>query len=573
MRHNRKSFRDNDVAATMRSCRQHLAYGFVFNGLVSILMLAYPIFMVQMSERVVPARSFETLVALLVGFVIAMFAKAIFQWVRSILFIRASQRIEARLGDRLFDVMVRRAGSGQGESHAQHLRDLDSYRQFTTGRGALAVMDAPWGLFFLGVMLVVDLALGVTAMICMAILTLLTIANSALTKDPLLTANRRSMQSYLFADSVLRSAEAVVGMGMIDAVGRRWRRQRNAAIDAQGHASRWAAFFMSISASSRMFMQGALLAVGAVQAIRGEVPFGVVFACLFVFQFAMRPIEQLIAAGEEYWTVRDGMQRVDAILASDKVAPDGVRLPRPQGRLSCQDVSFVPRGAEKPILRSVGFTVQPGMSLGLVGLNGAGKTTLARILVGSLAPSSGTVRLDGADLATWNRDDLGRHVGYLPQMISLLPGTVGENIGRFGTNSDEEIIAAAKLAGAHEMILRLPRGYETEVGDTGFLLSGGQRQLIGLARAVVGNPALVVLDEPNSNLDGPGEEALLACLKGLKEQGTTVVMITHRPNLVANLDQAAVLRDGVLISFGSTEDVFRKIGRPMVVKKVASNDE
>jgi ABC-type protease/lipase transport system fused ATPase/permease subunit len=267
------------------------------------------------------------------------------------------------------------------------------------------------------------------------------------------------------------------------------------------------------------------------------------------------------------------MQRVDAILASDNPAKDGVRLPRPQGRLSCQEVSFVPRGAEKPILRSVSFTVQPGMSLGLVGLNGAGKTTLARILVGSLAPSNGSVRLDGADLATWNRDDLGRHVGYLPQMISLLPGTVGENIGRFGTYSDEEIIAAAKLAGAHEMILRLPRGYETEVGDTGFLLSGGQRQLIGLARAVIGNPALIVLDEPNSNLDGPGEEALLTCLKGLKEQGTTVVMITHRPNLVANLDQAAVLRDGVLISFGSTEDVFRKIGRPMVVKKVASNDE
>jgi ABC-type protease/lipase transport system fused ATPase/permease subunit len=337
-------------------------------------------------------------------------------------------------------------------------------------------------------------------------------------------------------------------------------------------ASNRGLFFSSFMGSARILMQGLLLAAGAIQVIAGEVPAGVVFASLFIFQFAMKPIDQLVSAWEEYLPVKEAMRRLDAALANAPEEERSIRLPRPTGKLVVQDLTFVPPGSDKPILKRLSFLVQPGTSLGLVGLNGSGKTTLARVLVGTLKPSAGAVRIDGADLQSWDRDELGEYVGYLPQTISLLQGTVADNIGRFGRFSDEDIIAAAKHAGAHDMILRLPKGYETPIGEGSLLLSGGQRQLIALARAIVGQPALVVLDEPNSNLDGPGEEALVSCLHGLKEIGTTVILITHRPNLVVHLDQAAVLRDGMLVSFGSTADVFQRLGRPTIVKKSGTAD-
>ena len=232
----------------------------------------------------------------------------------------------------------------------------------------------------------------------------------------------------------------------------------------------------------------------------------------------------------------------------------------------------MPPGSDRPVLKRISFGVRAGESLGLVGLNGSGKTTLARILTGSLRPTGGAVRIDGAELDQWSNHEFGQFVGYLPQSISLLPGTVAENIGRFGMYSDEDIIDAAKRARVHDVILRLPKGYETSLDDSS-VLSGGQRQLIALARAIVGNPALVVLDEPNSNLDGPGEEALIACMHDLKERGTTVILITHRPNLVMHLDHAAVLKEGTLVSFGSTTDVFKQLGRPTIVKKVGQARE
>jgi PrtD family type I secretion system ABC transporter len=561
------SHQDHDVAAALKACRQHFLFALCFESCVNVLLLAYPIFMFQVYDRVIAAKSWETLVALLIGFTIAIAAKGIFQWVRGTLLIRASARIERRLADRVFKVVVRKSASGTGPANAQLLRDLDSFRQFVTGKGAMAALDMPWGFLFLGILFLLDPAIGIAAGICIAVSAAATVANAILTKRALIKANVVGNASQQFSEAATRSAEAVVGLGMLNAVIGRWRSERNKAVQEQLIASGRGVVFSSFLGSARIFMQGCLMTVGVVQVINGEIPFGIVFAAIFVFGFAMKPVDQLISAWEDYHPVKEAMRRIDTVLKQSPEPMTTMHLPRPAGTITCQDVTFVPPGSDRAVLKRISFGVRAGESLGLVGLNGSGKTTLARILTGSLRPTAGAVRIDGAELDQWSNHEFGRFVGYLPQSISLLPGTVAENIGRFGMYSDDEIIDAAKRARVHDVILRLPKGYETSLEGSS-VLSGGQRQLIALARAIIGNPALVVLDEPNSNLDGPGEEALIACMHELKERGTTVILITHRPNLVMHLDNAAVLKEGTLVSFGATTDVFKQLGRPTIVKKV-----
>ncbi|MPR08701.1 type I secretion system permease/ATPase [Microvirga tunisiensis] len=566
------TYKDNDVAAAMRACRQHFLFAFVFNSFVNVLLLAYPVFMIQVFDRVIPAKSWETLVALLIGLTVAVCAKAVFQWVSGALLVRASIRIERRLADRLFKVVVRRSANGTGPAGAHLIRDLDSYRQFVTGKGALAAIDIPWGFLFIGVLVAIDPLIGFVAGLCLAISAGATIANSILTKRALIKANVIGHSSQQFSDAAARSAEAVIGLGMLDMVVGRWRSERNKALQEQLIASGRGVTLSAFLGSSRVLMQGILMGVGAIQVISGEVPTGIVFAAIIIFGFAMKPIDQIIGAWQDYHPVKEAMRRIDAALTHVAEPATNLRLPRPAGTITCQDLTFVPSGSDRPVLKRINFGVRAGESLGLVGLNGSGKTTLARILTGSLRPTSGTVRLDGAELDQWSNGEFGQFVGYLPQSVSLLPGTVADNIGRFGTFSDDAIIEAAKRARVHDLILRLPKGYETPL-DNNSMLSGGQRQLIALARAVIGNPSIVILDEPNSNLDGPGEEALVSCMRDLKERGTTVILITHRPNLVVHLDHAAVLKEGMLVSFGSTTEVFKQLGRPTIVKTVGQRHE
>ncbi|WP_112661581.1 type I secretion system permease/ATPase [Microvirga flavescens] len=563
-----QAYTDGDVRAALRACRQHFVLAAVFDTLVNMLLLAYPVFLYQIYDRVIPGKSWETLVALFIGLLLAVGTKAVFQWVRGILLVRASARIERRLSDRLFRIAVRRSASGHGAANAQLLRDLDSFRQFATGKGALAALDVPWGFLFLGIIIVVDPAIGVVATICMVISAIATFANTAMTKRALVNANVVGNSSQYFGDSVTRAAEAVVGLGMLNAVIARWRRERDKAIHEQLIASGRGVVFSSFLGSARILMQGAIMATGAVQVINGHIPAGLVFAAILIFQFAMKPVDQFVAAWDDYPPIRESMRRIDAVLSKVQEPEINLHLPKPLGMITVRDLVYVPPGADKPVLRRIGFNLEPGHTLGLIGLNGSGKTTLARVLTGSLRPSSGAVRVDGAELQQWGDDRLGEFIGYLPQNVSLLPGTVADNIGRFGRFSDEEIVEAAKKARVHDLVLRLPKGYET-VLDENMTFSGGQRQLIALARAIIGKPSFVVLDEPNSNLDGPGEEALVSCVQALKEDGCTVILITHRPNLVHHLDHAAVLREGELVSFGSTTEVFQQLGRPTVVKQVS----
>jgi ABC-type protease/lipase transport system fused ATPase/permease subunit len=339
------------------------------------------------------------------------------------------------------------------------------------------------------------------------------------------------------------------------------------AIASQAVVRNRAAALDSLESGANLLFQGAIISVAAIQFLRGEAPGGLVFVASLLFQFAMRPAQRIVTIWTDYVPVRQGLQRIEDVLRSVPARHAKIQLPRPRGILTVKGVAYVPAGTNRPVLRNLNFGIDAGTSLGVVGLMGAGKTTLARLIVGCLRPSAGTVRLDGSDIWEWMQSGSMQHVGYLPQAIGLLPATVAENISRFGDFDEPSIVEAAKLAGAHDLILRLPRGYDTQIGPGGHPISGGQRQLIGLARAVVGNPSLVVLDEPNSNLDGPGEDALRSCVRALEEAGTTLVMISHRSDLVQQMRKVVLLKDGEVVGFGETEEVYRKLGRrPTVVK-------
>jgi PrtD family type I secretion system ABC transporter len=561
------------VAEALRQCRAHFIYAIGFNAFINVLLLASPVFMFQVYDRVLTSRSIETLIALTIGLIIALVFKAVFQWARGALFVRAAIRMDRLLADRVLMALIERGAGGTSATGSQALRDLDNFRQFATGKGALAAIDAPWAFLFSGVLLMLDLQVGLVALFCTALMGAATIANSVLTKRALAETSQFTTQSYGFADANLRASEAIVAMGMVGAVINKWRGMRNPALDVQVKTSQMGVLFNAVLASARMLIQAVIMIAGVIEVLYSDAPSGMLFAAIIVSGFAMRPIDQLVAAWDDYVPARQALKRIEALLSEERRSHGGMALPKPQGHLTCFNLFYVPPGREQPILSNVNLAIRPGESLGLIGLNGSGKTTLARLLVGNLKPTRGHIRLDGADLWASSRDDIGRHIGYLPQNISILSGTVAENIGRYGMLSDEEIVTAAKAAGVHDVILRLPKGYDTDIGENGHPLSGGQRQLIALARAIAGSPSLVVLDEPNSNLDGQAEEALVACIAGLKERGISCVLITHRPTLVRDLDHAVILKEGHVASAGATENVFKRLGRPVVIKNASNNEQ
>lgn len=557
------------VAQALRHCRSHFAYALGFNVLSNILLLAFPLFSIQLYDRVLNSRSIETLIALVVGLIIALAFKAVFEWVRGALFVRAAMRLDRLLADRIFAALIERNAKGASAEGSQALRDLDAFRQFATGKGALAAIDAPWAIVFSGVLLVLDFEVGVVAIVCTLLMGAVTIINSIMTKQALAETSQATTKSYTFAETNLRGSEAIVAMGMVSPVVRKWRQLRNPSLSTQVKTSQRGVLFSAALGSARILVQALIMTAGVIEIISSDAPSGMLFAAIIISGLAMRPIEQLVSAWEQYVPTRQALRRIEAVLGEELRTREGMPLPKPQGHLTCYGLYYVPTGSDRPILSNINLAIQPGESLGLIGLNGSGKTTLARLLVGNLKPTRGQIRLDGIDIWSANREDIGRHIGYLPQNISILNGTAAENIGRFGMLSHDEIVEAAKTAGAHDLILRLPKGYDTEIGEGGHPLSGGQRQLIALARAVAGSPSLVVLDEPNSNLDGQAEEALAACIAGLKQRGISCVLITHRPTLVRDLDHAVALKEGQVVSAGTTENVFKRLGRPVVVKSAS----
>jgi PrtD family type I secretion system ABC transporter len=524
---------------------------------VNLLYLASPLYMLQVYNRVVNSGSQTTLFLLTLILLVAFGALALVDLVRTRILARMSLRIERLLAPHLFAAGFDRQ-SGKNAAR-QPLRDLDTLRQFVTSGSTSALLDLPWVPVFLVAAFLLHPLIGWFAVVGCLLLVGTAIVSEYVVSTPLRQANDAGAKSHNFAEMSFRNGEAVTAMGMLDGVSRRWGRDRGRYIAKQAEAGAHATTVGGLVKFLRLSLQSLILGLGAWLAIEHLTSAGAMFASTFLLGRALQPIEQLvggwrgmIAARTAYLNIADIL---DAVPAQDKV----LSLPRPKGNLSVEAMHYGLPGNARFILRNISFALGTGDALGVVGPSGAGKSTLLRLLVGVVRPTAGTIRLDGADLRTWPRAELGGYIGYLPQDIELFADTVAANISRFAEGADAEIVKAAELAGVHELILRLPQGYNTQVGDGGLAISGGIRQRIGLARAVFGLPSLVALDEPSSNLDAEGDAALGRCIAALKQAGTTVVIVSHRPASLAGVDRILLLRDGQVEAIGPRDSVAGKL--------------
>lgn len=527
---------------------------------LNLTMLVPPMYMLLVFDRVFSSRSIETLVMLTLLAVVGLLLMFLMDAARSAVLAAAGRLLDGRLGGIAMRVTIEDAARFGGATQAGLGRDVGLLRNFVTGNGIFAVFDAPWMPIYLFVIFLFHPLLGVLASAAALALFGLVVLNERLSRAPADEAMAASRRATRFVDAASRNADAVSGMGMTVAVVERWRALHAPVVQAQARLAAVGGPLGAFVRSFRFAMQVAMLALGAWLVIEQHVTPGVMIASTILLARALQPVELLITGWKALVDARGAGQRLAA--APVEFGERAVALPVPSGRLDVEKVVFGAQPQRPPILKGISFSLQPGETLGLIGPSASGKTTLARLILGIWRPQSGAVRLDGADVSQWNRDQLGRHVGYLPQDVELFAGTVAENIARLGPVDSEAVVRAAQLAGAHEMILRLPAGYETPIGDAGSALSGGQRQRIGLARALYGEPQLVVLDEPNANLDSEGEAALGATLAALKAAGRTVVLIGHKPSMMASVDKLAVLVDGALDGFDRPQALMARYTAP-----------
>ncbi len=479
---------------------------------------------------------------------------------RSRILLRASTRLELDLGGEALTAAISSAVHGGGHS-AQALRDVNQLRTFLTGSGILALFDAPWTPVFIAVIYLFHPLLGSIAIGGAILLFVLAVVNDVVTRASLTTANAASLTALNKAQAGIRNADVVEAMGMLPGVFKHWFADNAQALHLQLKASRRSGNITSVAKSVRLMVQIVMLGVGAFLVIQQEITPGVMIAGVLLMARALSPVERAIGVWRSLIGARVAYHRLNEILAARPRRDSAMELPRPQGHLSVERLIYYPPDGNKAILKNISFDLQAGQALGIVGPTAAGKSTLAKLLVGSWQPTAGKVRLDGANVYAWNRQSFGQHVGYLPQDVELFAGSVRDNIARLGDVDPDTVIAAARLAGVHDMVLRLPSGYETEIGEGGEFLSGGQRQRIALARAMLGRPCLLVLDEPNANLDTTGEKVLLEALSEAKASGTTIVIITHRRSILEVVDKMLVLNNGTVEAFGPRTEVLKKLAQ------------
>ncbi|MCK1658474.1 type I secretion system permease/ATPase [Bradyrhizobium sp. 151] len=551
----------------LQSCRGYFVTAAIFSLAINLLYLAGPLYMLQVYDRVIASASEITLLMLTIALLMALLALAGLDAVRARVLTRASIRLDQTIAARVMTAIIHRS-AGAGGARSQLLRDFDTFRQFVTGMGIHAIFDLPWAPIYIAVIFVLHPFLGAFALGCSILLILMALFNEWRVKLPLTEAGEAASRSYSFTEMSLRNTEVVRAMGMTEGLLRRWARDRTRMLERQVSASDRAATMQSMIRFLRLAMQSMILGLGAYLVIERLATVGAMFAASILLGRALQPVEQIVGSWRNLVSARGAFLRIRELLKADPQREVGLTLPRPQGRLSVEGLSYVPPFGSKPILRGVSFAIEPGEVLGIIGPSGAGKSTLSRHLVGVLAPSAGAVRLDGADVSSWIKTSLGQHIGYLPQDIELFADTVAVNISRFQEGEDREVILAARMADVHEMILRLPDGYDTQVGEGGAILSGGYRQRIGLARAIFANPSLLVLDEPSSNLDAEGDAALADCILQLKKRGTTVVIISHRPATIGVADKILVLREGVVEMFGPRAEILARLTRPVPIHTV-----
>jgi ATP-binding cassette subfamily C exporter for protease/lipase len=545
----------NEIELVLRSFKSTFVTVGVFSAIVNLLMLAPSLYMLQVYDRVLGSRNEITLLMLTLLIVGAYLFMGGLELIRSFVLVRVGAQFDMTLNKRVYTAAFEQNLKQAGGNAGQALADLTNLRQFLTGSALFAFFDAPWFPIYLIVIFMFEPVLGAFALGGTVLLMILAVVNERVTKAPLAEANSMSIQANTLATNNLRNAEVIESMGMLPNLMGRWFKVHTKFLSLQAEASQKAGTVASITKFVQVSLQSLVLGFGALLVLENKISPGMMIAASILVGRALAPVQQVIGVWKSWSSTRSAYNRLTGLLEANPAREVRMSLPAPSGAVSVENVSASPPGVKMPIVKGLTFGILPGDVLGILGSSGSGKSTLARLLVGVWPALNGTVRLDGADIHQWNKGELGPHVGYLPQDIELFAGSVSENIARFGRIDPEKVVLAAKRAGVHDMILHFPQGYDTMLGDGGAGLSGGQKQRLGLARAMYGDPSLIVLDEPNSNLDEVGEAALMQAVVDLRKRGKTIIIITHRTTVIGVTNKLLLMRDGVGQMFGPSDQV------------------
>lgn len=546
------------LRGTLRQIGQGLLFTAALNCFANILMLIVPLFTMQVYDRVMTSHSTDTLLMLLLIAWAGLMLAGVLDYIRGRTFQILGSIVTRRLNAPALQAAVVDALGG-GRSTSQTIRDLNDVRTFLTGSAITVPLDLIWVPLFLVVLFLLHPAYGALACGAAVALLVLSIVTDLASRRTLAEANEAAARAFAEVGSTVRHAEAIEAMGMLPAVSRRWQERQALMSELMERGTSRARAMAAVSRTLRMMLQVGTTALGVLLVLDNSASPGSMMAAGMLMSRMLHPFEQLIDGWRQWVFALAAYGRVKQVLTDSANRRETIPMPRPEGRLVVDRLGYIPPGGDRPVLRNVSFALEPGEVLGIIGPSGAGKSTLARLLVGVWEPTAGGIFLDGHSTWLWERESFGRHVGYVPQSVALLDGSVRENIARMQDGDPAAVVAAARLAGIHEMIGRLPFGYDTPLSDSAGGLSGGQRQRVALARALYGEPRLLVLDEPNSNLDNVGEEALMQAIARAKAAGTTVVMITHRPSIVSAVDKLLVLKDGQVEQFGPRTEVIKAV--------------
>lgn len=557
--HQRESSFRTPVAQILYECRRSFYLGFMLTACVQLLSIAPIIFMWNVFDRVIGARSGVTLVTLTVMIIGLYVFWSALEWLRSRLMVRISLRIDWDLAATVFDASFRRFVGHRNVNVHQILGDLLALRQFFTGRPIQALMDAPFAIVFVIVGALFHPFLAIFVFAATLLMLIASYTTQKVSAPILKVSNDENAEAMRVAANSLRQAEATLALGMMGAVRKRWHDRHRKFLQYQVNASEAAGLTGGISGFLGKALGSLQMALGAWLALSGLITGGMVMAASMLISKAVSPIQHLISQWKDIVSARQAYDRINTLIREDEIVQSRMQLPKPLGFLDVSGVSAIPPGSKTVVLTEISFKVVPGTALGIVGPSASGKTCLTRLLIGVWKPSLGSVRLDGVELSEWNHDEVGQYIGYVPQEIEFFDGSIAENIARLNTVDPEKVIEAARLIGMHEAILAFPDGYDTLIGEAGFVLSGGQKQRLAIARALYGNPKYVVMDEPNASLDEAGENVLIQAVSVIKAMGSSVILTTHRPRLVAVADNLLVLRAGTQVGYGATKDMLRAV--------------
>ena len=566
----------SDLQLALKGMKHVFVMLAVYSFFLNILMLAAPFYMLVVYDIVMPSKNLNTL--LLVTLITIMFFVGmwILDYVRGKLTIYASNKLDLLLNERVFNATFALAAKFPDKANTQPLQDFRAIKTFLGGQGIFAFFDFPWFPIYIAIMFAFSPVYGVYGLVATAIILLLTWLNEKMTKQGLEDSNESYRHAVNFFGNNIRNVEVVQAMGMRENLHKIWMEKYNEYLMTNTKASTTASFYSNASKSFRMLASSMMYGVGALLVIAGSISPGMIIAGAVLMGRALQPVSQIIGGWKQFSSARISYGKLNALLLDFPEEQEKLSLPDPEGIITFENVVTIPPLGKKPVLRGVNLQINPGEIVGVIGPSAAGKSSFAKTAVGVWEPSNGHIRIDGADIQQYNRIELGKHIGYLPQDIELFEGTIAQNIARFNEDAtDEQIIEAAKLSGTHELILKLPDGYGTRVGVGGMSLSGGQKQRIGLARALYGDPKIIVLDEPNSNLDDAGEYALAMALRVMKEKKITVIFITHKQNILSVADKLLVLKEGNVVYFDEREKVMEAMSgkKPKSIEQKKSDKQ